>query len=334
MPVESQALRCSDMRKIIGIVAINTLYGAMLGGFTAAATVPFAAAFGPMVGCVIGLMTSPVVAICVHRKPLLPAFTIVYVLTLFVTGLAIPAKLSGFLMLVSALTLCLSSICVRVFLADAPGRQMGVCDDCGYNLTGNVSGICSECGTPIPVSSPAQELVSDASKYRFLGLVLSLATVTVLLVLIARQKVAAMRPAKDVNGLIRQLADNEALVHDPAINELVRRGKEPLLKALKHSNPTVRRHAVKGLLRLGDSTTVADLVQALDDSDPWARMWAARALGNLGEPEAICPLLKLRYDPKQFVQRNVMKALESLGVDPQAEPSVFGCMAEDAGSGM
>lgn len=28
-----------------------------------------------------------------------------------------------------------------------------VCDNCEYNLTGNVSGTCPECGQPVPVSS-------------------------------------------------------------------------------------------------------------------------------------------------------------------------------------
>ena len=27
-------------------------------------------------------------------------------------------------------------------------RRLGLCPNCGYNLTGNVSGICPECGTP------------------------------------------------------------------------------------------------------------------------------------------------------------------------------------------
>ena len=29
-------------------------------------------------------------------------------------------------------------------------EEQGLCLDCGYNLTGNVSAICPECGQPIP----------------------------------------------------------------------------------------------------------------------------------------------------------------------------------------
>ena len=36
-------------------------------------------------------------------------------------------------------------------------RQLGLCLNCGYNLTGNVSGICPECGQPV-----AQEIMQLA----------------------------------------------------------------------------------------------------------------------------------------------------------------------------
>jgi hypothetical protein len=320
------------MRKTIGIVAINVLAGLTLGAFTAAAISPFAAALGPIVGSVIGLATSPVVAVCVHRKRLCIGLTIVYGLTTFVTILAVLTRLPAFTVLLSILALSLSSACIRIFLADAPQRREEsdghFCDGCGYNLTGNTSGRCPECGAPVLDPSryySAQESRAGSSKRHLFGLVLSLGTVTSLLGLTALQRVVAMRPAEDVDGLIRQLADGEALVHEPAINELVKRGKAPLLEALKDPNPTVRRHAVKGLLRLGDPSTVPELISVLDDTDPWARMWAAGALGNLGDRTAICPLLQRRNDPAPFVRNNVKRALQLLDVDPQAEPADYGC---------
>lgn len=30
-----------------------------------------------------------------------------------------------------------------------PGRSAALCRQCGYDLTGNVTGVCSECGTPV-----------------------------------------------------------------------------------------------------------------------------------------------------------------------------------------
>ena len=41
-------------------------------------------------------------------------------------------------------------ICTAAFWAlDAPRRPDGTCGQCGYDLTGNVSGVCPECGTEI-----------------------------------------------------------------------------------------------------------------------------------------------------------------------------------------
>jgi predicted RNA-binding Zn-ribbon protein involved in translation (DUF1610 family) len=39
-------------------------------------------------------------------------------------------------------------------------RRRGECLDCGYNLTGNVSGVCPECGTAI---RPQEEVGTNAS---------------------------------------------------------------------------------------------------------------------------------------------------------------------------
>ena len=38
----------------------------------------------------------------------------------------------------------------RRFLVLRRRRKNGLCLQCGYNLTGNVSGVCPECGAPIP----------------------------------------------------------------------------------------------------------------------------------------------------------------------------------------
>lgn len=38
--------------------------------------------------------------------------------------------------------------------------ELELCLDCGYNLTGNVSGVCPECGTPI---RPAMDVPSAKS---------------------------------------------------------------------------------------------------------------------------------------------------------------------------
>ena len=49
--------------------------------------------------------------------------------------------------LVLLLTICYPAIwCIRVPLRRRRHRRLGRCVDCGYDLTGNVTGKCSECG--------------------------------------------------------------------------------------------------------------------------------------------------------------------------------------------
>ena len=40
---------------------------------------------------------------------------------------------------------------------ELPARRIaaGLCPQCGYSLTGNVSGVCPECGTPAPTKGAA-----------------------------------------------------------------------------------------------------------------------------------------------------------------------------------
>lgn len=47
-----------------------------------------------------------------------------------------------------------------------PAHPAGHCHQCGYDLTGNVSGICPECGTPIPTPASGQEALAEESRKR------------------------------------------------------------------------------------------------------------------------------------------------------------------------
>ena len=42
--------------------------------------------------------------------------------------------------------------CVFLFLRDHRGIAPSHCQECGYDLTGNMSGVCPECGTPADYS--------------------------------------------------------------------------------------------------------------------------------------------------------------------------------------
>lgn len=152
------------------------------------------------------------------------------------------------------------------------------------------------------------------------------------LVLALRSRATHLQPENRVAELISQLGSNEARIHDAAIEKLVRQGKAALVGAANHENPTVRRNAIKGLLRLSDPTTAGILLTALDDSDPWARNWAARGLGNIKARSAICSLLKKRTAEMGFVLEGVEYALQQLGVPLDAAPEDFGCEPSDSTS--
>jgi hypothetical protein len=61
---------------------------------------------------------------------------------------------------------CIVAIIVRGIVQRARARreQEGLCESCGYNLTGNTSGVCPECGTPVPETTtiPNASTVQEA----------------------------------------------------------------------------------------------------------------------------------------------------------------------------
>jgi len=213
----------------------------------------------------------------------------------------------------------LSALAARVFLPSARSRASGQCAKCGYDLTGNESGVCPECG--VPVDARAKSVQTASQQHRECGawaFVASVAVLTLGLSIVGRVVATRSTVGSTADAeLIARLSSPEATVHEPAINALVARGKTPLLSALKHPDPWVRRNAVRGLLLLSDSSTGTELVGALDDCDPWVRMWAARALAQIGDTQAVGPLLRRRNDPEAFVRDSVCRALSDLGVSAE-----------------
>jgi hypothetical protein len=53
--------------------------------------------------------------------------------------------------------LLLPSVYLRRRASLARRRRSGLCQHCGYNLTGNVSGVCSECGSKVTHETSASE---------------------------------------------------------------------------------------------------------------------------------------------------------------------------------
>lgn len=67
-----------------------------------------------------------------------------------------------------------------------------------------------------------------------------------------------------------------------------------------------------------DPNAVPGLLKALDHADPFVRIVAAEALGKIGNPVAIQRLFETFDHDRADVRRRVMRALERIGVEPQA----------------
>ena len=63
---------------------------------------------------------------------------------------------------------------------------------------------------------------------------------------------------------------------------LIEQGADPLIRALSHWDPTVRRNAALALEALADPAAHEALIAATEDADPEVRDRAAAALEALG----------------------------------------------------
>jgi HEAT repeat protein len=117
----------------------------------------------------------------------------------------------------------------------------------------------------------------------------------------------------DIEGLIRQLGENDVTVTHRAKWQLVRHGRRPMLCALKENNPTIRANAAHALALLQDPEAVPELIEALDDEDEYARYRIVYALGELRDDRADAELIRVaEADPSKFVQDAAREALEKI----------------------
>jgi hypothetical protein len=151
--------------------------------------------------------------------------------------------------------------------------------------------------------------------------------------------VRSMRRARDVDGLIGLLSDDNPLNRVKAIDALGyvgdSRAIRPLIKALGDDDPYVREHAARYLgcdyhSSLGCDTGEAlqPLLDVLDDRDSFVRVEAVRSLGEHPLPAARAPLERLaRSDPRWEVRQATAFALGRIG-STQSLP-VLEAMLED-----
>jgi HEAT repeat protein len=95
------------------------------------------------------------------------------------------------------------------------------------------------------------------------------------------------------------------------------RATDKLVANLQDKDPSVRRRAVKTLVKIPDVKALEPLIAALQDEDGEVRWDAAKALGNLKDSRSVEPLIAALKDTYWAVQEEAMNALSAVR-DPRA----------------
>lgn len=102
---------------------------------------------------------------------------------------------------------------------------------------------------------------------------------------------------KDMNRLVRQLADKDAAVREKAVwalgDTMSADAVEALSKSLSDVEWRVRMASALGLGKIGERKAAPLLVIAAGDAEPAVRIAAVQALGYIGDPETVEPLIKM-----------------------------------------
>lgn len=127
-----------------------------------------------------------------------------------------------------------------------------------------------------------------------------------------------LKERKDVDGLIRALADKDDNMRGDAAAALGAMGDaravEPLISVLNDKYFRVRQVAARVLGELGDPRDVEPLCAILKDEDRGVRRAAALALGKTGDSRARAPLLALLNDTDSRIREAANEALELIRV--------------------
>ncbi|MFG0284692.1 MAG: HEAT repeat domain-containing protein [Phycisphaerales bacterium JB039] len=264
-----------DSSRVVALVAFSIAGGAVIGATAATSITPIGLVFGLAFGAIVGCMVSPIIVITLFRKHLgfaIPAVLVPAVIVALIAGQATNIVVT----LLSVVVFC--AVAAASYLA-LPHAQRGGphdCLECGYDITGLSR--CPECGYQAGSSSwkslPRAPRVAGAIVIVVIGFVIPL-----LLASYAAYERHRPRSADEWIGL---LGSHDVQMQGEARQALIEHGADPLIRALSHWDPTVRRNAALALESLADPAAREALVAALDDSDPEVRDRAAAALEAIG----------------------------------------------------
>lgn len=138
---------------------------------------------------------------------------------------------------------------------------------------------------------------------------------------------ARVSRGNDVDPALTTLATNpDEEVRHAAVQAIGWRAKkrggpvEPLLKALKHKDPTTQFFAAEGLAKAGRIDGIQVLLSSIEYlDDVRMRQRAVLALGELSDPRAVDVLLKLANENGHALQEAAAEAIGHLRRSPRAE---------------
>lgn len=147
------------------------------------------------------------------------------------------------------------------------------------------------------------------------------------------QRLADMRTAGDVDGLIRELDNPRSEETGSGITFTIRqravgllgklrepRAAEPIERLLGDSLPSVRALAAWALGRIGLEASAEALIAALDDSDLNVRRHAVASLGELRSRAAVAPLVAQLGNDDPWTRMGAAKSLAKIGDRAALDP--------------
>jgi len=137
-----------------------------------------------------------------------------------------------------------------------------------------------------------------------------------------KPNIESMIKDKDIEGLILALEHKNHNVRKSAVNGLGKLGDskaiDPLIKVLnKEENKYVIQQVGYALELIGDPKAVEGLILALDHKNGTVRFYAGQCLGHLGDSKAVEPLINALSDKDLGVRSGAVTALRNIK-DPRA----------------
>ncbi len=129
---------------------------------------------------------------------------------------------------------------------------------------------------------------------------------------------------KNTEEYIKDLKSENLMVRSKAIYHLGKKKKKGavpiLIDLLKHDQAKdIKISAIEALGKIGEETSVDELISVLKHNDNDIRIAACNALGNIRDPKAIRPLIRVL--PDKDIQLSAIWALGNIG-DQSAVPAL------------